>query len=364
MPQEVRLVAPGRVELNSYQDRPPGPREVKVRLHYSAISHGTEMSHYRGHAIWHHKQVDPDGFVTEGQSMSYPFTYGYEDVAEIVAIGDEVTGFEIGQVVGCCANHRETALFSIDGMNRSTDTYFLPLPEPHDGSYERYVFVALGTVALDGVLLAPVRLGESAVVVGQGVVGLLTLQLCKLSGADPVIAVDLMDSRLQVSRELGADHVLNPKNGDVGQEVKNILGGTGADICFDASGKSGGINLALHCGTPFPRVVALGMYDGPAEDLLLGEDFCRSAGQILHSRSGGYRLAPEFPTAEGLCHRKWDFVRVNKTIISLLHRGKLQVDDLISHRFPLEKAPEAYDLIDRHPEKVTKVIFDLRFKID
>ena len=132
------------MELNSYQDRPPGPREVKVRVLYSAISHGTEMSHYRGQAIWHHKQVEPDGFVTEGQSMSYPFTYGYEDVAEIVEMGDEVTGFETGQVVGCCANHRETAFFSIDRMNQSIDTYFLPLPEPDDGSYEKYVFVAFG----------------------------------------------------------------------------------------------------------------------------------------------------------------------------------------------------------------------------
>ncbi len=113
MLQEVRLVAPRHVELNSYQDRSPGPREVKVRVLYSAISHGTEMSHYRGHAIWHHKQVEPDGFVTEGQSMSYPFTYGYEDVAEIVEKGHEVTGFQTGQVVGCCAHHRETAIFSI-----------------------------------------------------------------------------------------------------------------------------------------------------------------------------------------------------------------------------------------------------------
>ncbi len=147
-------------------------------------------------------------------------------------------------------------------------------------------------MARDGVLLAPVRLGESAVVVRQGVVGLLTLQLCKLSGAEPVIAVDVMDSRLQVARELGADYVLNPENSDVGLEVRRILGGPGADLCFDASGSSGGINLALHCGTPFPRVVALGMYEGPAEDLHLGEDFCRSAGARRRVVRRKRRLAP------------------------------------------------------------------------
>lgn len=103
----------------------------------------------------------------------------------------------------------------------------------------------------------------------------------------------------------------------------------------------------------------LGRYDCPAHDRRLGKEFCRSSGQILYSRSGGYRLAPEDPTGAGLYHRKWDFVRVNRTVIKLLHSGKLKVYSLISHRFGLEQAPEAYDLIDQCREQVTKVIFDL-----
>ena len=64
---------------------------------------------------------------------------------------------------------------------------------------------------------------------------------------------------------------LNPNHGDVGREVKRILGGPGADVCFECSGQAGGIGLAMHCGTPFPKVIAVGMYDGPADDLYLGE---------------------------------------------------------------------------------------------
>jgi threonine dehydrogenase-like Zn-dependent dehydrogenase len=224
------------------------------------------------------------------------------------------------------------------------------------------VFVSLGTVALDGLLVSSLRLGESTVVIGQGVVGLITVQLCKLAGADPVIAVDLVDERLQVSQRLGADYVLNPNDGDVGREVKRILGGPGADVVFECSGKMAGIGLALHCGTPFPKVVAVGMYDGPGTDLYLGEEFCRSAGQILHSRSGGYRLPPEAPGEGGYYHRKWDIVRVTKFIIKLLHTGKLNVEGLITHRFPLEKAPEVYKLIDEDPNDIVKVIFDLSLK--
>lgn len=357
MSVEVVFVGPRRIELREYEDRAPGPREVKVRNLYSSISHGTEMSHYRNDAIWHHKRVEADGFVTDGQSMTYPFTYGYEDVAQVEAVGEGVTGFKPGDRVLCWVHHRETGLFHMDKVNVSTDTIFLPLPE--DDSYDKYVFVSLATVGLDGLLLSGLRLGESAVVVGQGIVGLLAMQLCRLAGADPVIAVDLLDNRLETAKRLGADYTLNPKHGDVGLAVRRILGGHGADICFEASGKTAGIGLALHCGTPYPKVIALGMYDGPAGDLYLGEEFCRSAGMILHSRAGGYRLRPEVPTGEGLYHRKWDIVRINQTIIKLLHTGKLRVDGLISHRFPLTAAPAAYDLIDRHPEQVMKVIFDL-----
>ena len=114
MPREVVFVRPRQVEVRDYQDRVPGPREVKVKVLYSGISHGTERSHYRGDAIWHHKRVDPDGFVTEGQSWPYPFTYGYEDVAQVVEVGGGVTEVEVGDVVSCMAHHRESRVFDLD----------------------------------------------------------------------------------------------------------------------------------------------------------------------------------------------------------------------------------------------------------
>lgn len=356
MPLEVVFTGPRQVELREYAEPALGPREVRVAVLYSGISHGTERSHYRGDAVWHHRRVEPDGFVTDGRSMGYPFTYGYEDVARVIEVGPAVHEVSVGDVVLCWAHHRETQVFDLDRINRSTDTIFLPLPAAND--MERYIFVSLGTVALDAYLVSGLRLGESAVVIGQGVVGLLQLQLCKLAGAEPVIAVDLLDERLELARRLGADHTLNPRDGDAGVAVRKLLGGRGADLCFECSGRTAGIGLALHCGTPFPKVIAVGMYDGPASDLYLGEEFCRSAGQIIHSRSGGYRLGPECPTA-GLTHRKWDVMRVNRTIIRLLQTGRLDVRGLISHRFPLSGAVQAYELVDRQPASVVKVIFDL-----
>ncbi len=365
MAKEVVFVGPRQVEVREYEERAPGPREIQVRNRYSSISHGTERSHYRGEAIWHRKRVEADGFVTDGFNMQHPFTYGYEDVAAVVAIGPQVTEVQIGDMVACSAHHRETRIFNLDNPSGGATgtagvavTLSLPVL-PKDDNMDKYVFISLGTVALDAVLLGAPKLGESVVVIGQGVVGLLTTQMCKLAGADPVIAVDLVDSRLKVAKNLGADYVFNPKHGDVGREVQKVLGGHGADVCFECSGSAGGIGLALHCGTPFPIVICEGMYDGPATDLHLGEEFCRSAGQILHSRAGGFRLGPEMGAENSYYHRKWDLPRVTKTVINLLQSGKLNVDGLISHRFRLEQAKIAYELIDQHPEQVTKVIFDL-----
>ena len=87
-------------------------------------------------------------------------------------------------------------------------------------------------------------------------------------------------------------------------------------------------------------------------------DAAEALGADYFSQSGGYRLRPEVPTG-GRYHRKWNIVRITETVVKLLHTGKLRFDGLVSHRFQLEDAREAFDLIDRHPESVIKVIFDL-----
>ncbi len=102
----------------------------------------------------------------------------------------------------------------------------------------------------------------------------------------------------------------------------------------------------------------MGMCDGPADDLYLGEEFCRNAGQNIHSRSSVYRLPPE-NSESGFYHRRWDIIRVHNVIIKLLHTGRLDVSGLITHRFPFEEAPQAYRLIDEGAAGMLKVVFDL-----
>lgn len=361
MPQEVVFAAPGRIQVQTYEDSELGPRDVRLRTLYSGISHGTEMALYRGTAPWLNHTVTDDGFIDEGRSIEYPFRYGYEGVCVVEATGSGVSEVRPGDLYYCWDKHRETVTFPLDRANESTLFSFTPLPrEAADPA--PYIFTGLGGVALEAVLVAPVRLGESVAVFGLGAVGQILVQLCKLAGASPVIAVDLLDHRLDLARSLGADLTFNAGRVDVGREIRRYFGGHGVDVSFECSGSVNALAQAIRSGTPFPKVVVVSMYHGGAADLYLNEEFCRSGGTLIHSRAGGLRLRPEAVTEAQGWYRKWNLARIHATVVELIADGRLRVDRLISHRFPIERAPEAYDLIDRHPGDVTKVIFDFTNK--
>lgn len=228
MPEELVFLGPRKIGFREYKDRPVEDTELKVRTLYSGISHGTEMNIYRGAAPQFQKGMQ-DGLFQEGeQEYKYPMGYGSEEVGRIVEVGDGVGEFRVGNIVASAYGHRETAILDI---NR---TVYLNLV-PEDMNPEHAIFQALGSVALDSLLTSRVRLGESAIIFGQGVVGLLLLQLCKLAGVNPIVTVDPIEKRLSLSKNMGADYVLNPETCDVAREVRQLLK-AGSDVAFETSG--------------------------------------------------------------------------------------------------------------------------------
>ncbi len=351
MPKELLCLAPRQVGFREFPDRPAGRGELKLRTIYSGISHGTEMAAYRGTSPLAHKRHEGCLFLNEPPLSAYPQLLGYEEVAEVVEVGEGVTGYAPGDVVAAAYGHSELAFVNAEGPGLFLKTI------PKGIAPERGIFMALGGVALDSVLTSHIRLGESTVVFGMGLIGLLIVQLCKMAGAGPVVAVDLLDSRLARAREFGADATLNPTQvDDVALEVRRIMGNTGADVCFEVSSSYKALHEAIRCGaTYYSKVVAVAFYQGPAKDLYLGEEFHFSE----HLAGGAHQVfTPDhrLPPAPG---RQWDRNRVADTVFSLLVRGKLVVDGLISHQFAFADAAQAFELIDRHPEECTKVV--LRF---
>jgi 2-desacetyl-2-hydroxyethyl bacteriochlorophyllide A dehydrogenase len=349
MPKELVCLAPRKVSFREYAERELGKGEIRLHTLCSGISHGTEMAFYRGTNPYLHKRHE-DALFKDGEPLvKYPRTLGYEEVAEVVEVGEGVSGFRVGDIVAAAYGHRETAI-----VNAGMQPYLNLIPQDVDP--EKGIFQALGGVALDAVLTSGIKIGESAAVFGQGVIGLLVVQLCRIAGAEPVIALDLLDSRLSLAQKVGADYTVNPSSvDDVAVEVRKYTRTRGVDVSFEVSGSYKALHEAIRCGaTYYSKVIAVAFYQGPGTALYLGEEFHHSQHLI-----GGAKeiLVPNhrLPAAPG---RQWDRNRVVRTVLDLIFRGRLAVDGLISHRFSFSDAAQAFELIDQHPERCTKVILE------
>ncbi|MGQ9555947.1 MAG: zinc-binding dehydrogenase [Anaerolineae bacterium] len=350
MPNELIFLGPRSIGFRQYEERRDlGPREILVQTLFSGISHGTEMNVYRGTAPPFHKSV-VDGLYAEGEpAWHYPMTCGYEEVGRVLARGSAVHEVQEGDVIASAYGHRETAIIDIDHT-----PYFNVVPPempPEDG-----IFHALGSVALDAYLSSDIRLGESAVILGLGIIGQFVAQLCALGGVDPIIVVDPIAPRRERALSYGATHALDPQKGDVAVAVRRIIGRKGAEVVFDATGSYKGLQESIRCGAPiYGRVMAIGWYQGEGSGLRLGEEFHHSsfgAGGTCQIRANNHRVPP----APG---RAWDIKRVVNTFFRLMVNGKVAVGDLISDMIPFEDAASAFKLVDERPAEVSKVV--LRF---
>ncbi len=309
---------------------PLGPSDVRVRALASAISHGTEMLVYRGEV----PSELPLDLPTLKGSFAFPIKYGYASVGRVEAIGEDVTGLAPDDLVFVHHPHQDRYV--------APATMATPLPAHLDP--EIGVFTANLETAVNVMLDAGVRLGERVVVFGQGVVGLLITQLVRRVGADPVIAVDPFPLRRQIATEVGADVALVPDEGLV-EEIRRLTGGTGADLVIEASGRGEALGQAIDSVAFQGTVVVCSWYGTKPVGLMLGGAFHRGRVRLVSSQVSNIdpALGP-----------RWTRERRKELAVRLL--GELQLSRLITQRIPIQRAAEAYDLVDRHPEDTVQVV--------
>lgn len=347
MPLAVAFTAPESVEIVEEAERPPGAEEVRVRTLYSGISAGTEMSAYRGTNPYLNKRWDLERrlFIADpAQSqIEYPVTgWGYEEAGEVVEAGSSVSDLPAGTLVYGSWGHRSSVVLDAAYVRERI------LPDGLDPLLG--IFSHIGATALNGVLDASIRLGETVAVFGLGVVGQLVAQMARLSGAR-VIGVDMLPERRQVALDLGTHLVLDASEGDSATAVKDLTDGRGADICIEASGSYRALNEAIRTCAYTSRVVALGFYQGEGRGLFLGEEMHHNRVTIVTSQIGG--LAPE------LQHR-WDRLRLVHTVMQLAADGDLQLASLITQVRPAVEAADLFRLVSEHPERVLQAVLDFR----
>ena len=322
------FTAPRTATLREETVPPPGPGEVRVETLASAVSAGTEMLVYRGE-VPHDLPLD---LPTLRGGYGFPIKYGYAAVGRVLDTGPDIEDLASGDTVFVHHPHQEAFVVPA--------TMPIRLPGALDPMLG--VFFANLETALNIVHDTPLHLGETALVFGGGVVGLLVAQLLKLSGAGAVLVVDPLERRRKLAT--GADGALDPQN--VHERVRDLTDWRGVDVAVEASGAGAALQAAIEALATEGTVVVASWYGTKPVALDLGGHFHRGRIRLRSSQVG--RSNPELAP-------RWDRERRTDTVLALL--GRLDLEDLITHRLPFDRAPEAYALLDERPEEAVQVVF-------
>lgn len=215
--RNIVFSAPGCVSLKAEALTAPQKGEVQCKAVRSLISTGTEVRCLRG-------VFDPG---TNWESwVQYPFHPGYSMVAQVVAVGEGVTGFQPGNRVFAHAPHCE--YFNVDAKLVN----LIPPQIPDSDA----VWTTMGRVTQNGVRRANIQLGDYVVVIGSGIVGLMSMQFAKIAGADGCIVIDTSRKGLELAGQLGANYTIPAPAGEAAAEVARITDGRMADVVIDATG--------------------------------------------------------------------------------------------------------------------------------
>jgi 2-desacetyl-2-hydroxyethyl bacteriochlorophyllide A dehydrogenase len=343
MGTQIVFPAPRQVTLEDTPDLPLKPSEVCVRTMFSGISAGTELTQYRGSNPYLHQRFDSLRrlFVADRPGLAYPLKgVGYEQMGEVVEVGPEVTNLQIGQKIWGSWGHRSHVVLA--------ESIAAPRVMPEGADPRLGVFARIGAIALGPVHDAGTHLGETVAVFGMGVLGLIALQLARLSGAT-VIAVDGIAKRLELARQLGAEHTVDFHRANPGETIKALTQGRGADVSLELSGSYAALHEAIRATAYNSRVVVAGFLQGEGVGLRLGEEFHHNRIELVSSQTQG--IGPH------LSHR-WDRLRQEQSIVRLAAQGRLQLLPLITHAFPFAEVEAAFKLLDQQASEAVQVILE------
>ena len=269
--------------------------------------------------------------------LDQPMALGYSSAGTIVAIGSGLTGFQVGQRVACAGgNYAVHAEYAVVPKNLLT-------PLPDQVNFEAAAFTTLGAIALHGFRLSETQVGESVAVIGLGLLGLLTVGLAQAAGCQ-VLGVDLDPQRVGLAKQIGAEAILRPQAEEAARSFSRGRGCDAILICADSSSDDP-VELAGMIARDRARVIAVG-----AVGLHIPRKvYYEKELTFLNSRSygpGRYDNAYEEKGQDyPIGYVRWTENRNMEAFVDLLSSGRLNTQPLITHRFPIEQASQAYKLI-------------------
>lgn len=324
--RSVIFEAARTVEVRS-EEVTPNPNQVVVETTCSAVSAGTEMLIYSGHAP---REMEADVTLASlGGSLDFPLKYGYCAVGQVVDTGADVSSHWIGK--RAFAFHPHQSVFAAE-----PDDLVLLEDDIED---EAAVFLPNVETAVSLVQDARPLLGEKVCVFGQGVVGLLVTALLSRFPLSRLVTVEPVEQRRELSRVVGAGESVTPEE----------LGDRDFDLCFELSGSPQTLNQVITATGYGGRILVGSWYGEKSAPLKLGGSFHRSRISLMSSQ-----VSTLDPSLRG----RWDKGRRMKVCLDLLKH--LPLGRLITHRVPLEEAARAYQLLEERESGALQVLLSYK----
>lgn len=329
--KQIFFTGPGTAEFMEADLPALAENEILTKMEYTVVSGGTEYACLMG---------------LNNTSQSYPMSLGYCGVGIVAEVGSNVKNISCGDRVlvyhGCHSN------YNIRKEDEITKV------ENDDVSSLEASFVIIASMGLGGVRKLEVELGESAMIMGQGLLGIFSTQFLRLSGANPIIAADLNEERRKLALKLGADYAFDPKDKDFVQKVKDATKGKGINACVEVTGVSAAMNQALECASQQGRISLLGCTRVSDSSVDYYQQVHRPGIKLIGAHNF---VRPKF---ESYPHH-WTHHDDCRAILDLISSKRIQIMPIISRICNPEKAAEVYtELAKNHAEFPIGTVFDWR----
>ena len=334
----VLIEKPFEIAVTDTQMPVPKEGEALLKVLYCGIC-GADVASYTGN----------QPFTT------YPRIPGHEFSAQIVSIpqndrnlkpGDIVTAnpyFNCGSCysckrgyVNCCTDNRTMGV-QRDGS--FSEYIVMPVERIYDGkglSAKELALVEPFTISYHALHRAPVKRGDKVLVVGAGPIGLFALISAKAQGAEVYVA-DVLDGRLEKAKHFGATGTINSAKTDIREEAMKITGGNGFDVCVEACGLSVTFMACIDCAAFAANIILIG--NGKKETTFLHSILLKKELNVFGSRNS-------YPK---------DF----QAVIDLIASGEVNVLDMVSDIYPMDRADEAFKALASNDGSLAKVLIEM-----
>lgn len=316
--RNIVFTKPNTAELLTEDCRQPQANEVLVKLAVSSVSSGTERANLVGDP---RVSIYSEFNATEAV---FPRRVGYSSSGTVIQVGEGVTKVQVGDRVA---------------VGGSYHCEYVTLEEKkvhpiEDISFEDAALFYIATFPLAAIRKCRLEIGESAMVMGLGVLGLVAVQLLKTAGAAPLIAVDPNPAKREKALAIGADYALDPLAPDFAATVKSITDG-GVRVAIEVTGITAGLDGALDCMARFGRVALLGC----TRHSDLNIDYYGKVHGPGITLVGAHTMArPEHESSPGWWTEKDDM----QTMKRLVQSGRLSLKALVDEWHSPTEAPKVY----------------------